>query len=526
MSLWSLASVLKKRADLADVAWGFGFVLVAWIAMILSGPSVKGLALNLLVTIWAVRLATHIYFRNRHRSEDFRYLNLKKKWGKNLNWKIFTQVFLLQGAILYIVALPIVWIHVHANELSWSVFSLAFPFWLIGFFFETISDYQLSQFQKDAANKGKLLTSGLWSYVRHPNYLGELLQWWAIWLLAAALPWGWTLLISPLLLTFLIVKVSGIAPLEEKMKTHPDFEAYAARTPSLLPLSLVNGTLYGLAWFVLIFYGAKGSFLIPFAALIVCFLIQLVLFFKWDRKSFLICIPLSIYALCIGVVQEILFIDLGVLAYPNRVDFPPFWLLALYPLFSFTLHSSLSFLNRNLLLAFAIGGIGASFSYFSGEKLGGVQLFPPFAYPAIFISWGIYLVILVYLNRKLIALRETYADPQKLKDPVTVFFDLQCPICFREMETLKKRVQTGAVRYESLTSDVELKRITNAFSYKQAMEKIHAITHKGEILVGTKALSALYARTDLSWLAILMQAPGFSFLFQVGYLVWAKFFRL
>lgn len=405
MSLWFIVAIAKKRADIADIAWGLGFILVAWASLILGRMTVYGLIVNILVSIWALRLAFHIYFRNRNRDEDFRYQALKRQWEKNFNFKLFSKVFLLQGCILHIVALPIMWIHTHPENLPLQILWIALPVWLSGFAIETIADRELALFQNDLSKKGKLLTVGLWGYVRHPNYLGELMQWWAIWFMAAFLPFGWALIISPLLLTLLIVNVSGVRPLEEKMKRHPDFQAYAESTPSLVPPSLVNGFLYGTAWFVLIIYGAKGSLIIPIIAAAGCYAAQITLFAKFDRRSLSICVPLSIFAISLGLLQEIFFIQSGILAYPKGGSFPPLWLLVLYPLFSLTLNSSLAFLNKNLLLTFFLGGFGALLSYLSGERLGGVQLFPPHAYPGLFLSWGLFLTVLIIINRKLIRLK-------------------------------------------------------------------------------------------------------------------------
>ncbi|MBA3815544.1 MAG: DUF2878 family protein [Parachlamydiaceae bacterium] len=410
MSIWSLVAIAKKRADLADVAWGLGFILVAWTSLIFGQMTIYGLIVNILVTIWAIRLMLHIYYRNRNRDEDFRYQALKRKWGENFNFKIFSEVFLLQGCILYVVALPIIWIHTHSERMPVQVLMFALPIWISGFVLETIADWELTLFQNDLSKKGKLLTVGLWGYVRHPNYLGELMQWWAIWFMAAFFPFGWALLISPLLLTFLIVKVSGVKPLEEKMKKHADFKNYAKNTPSLIPPSLVNGFLYGTTWYILILYGAEGSRFIPILAALGCYVAQIILFAQFDRKSFRIFIPLSLAATCLGLLQEMIFILSGILAYPNGGILPPLWLILLYPLFSLTLNSSLEFLNKNLAFPFFIGGFGALLSYLSGQRLGGVQLFPPLAYPVIFLSWGVFLTVLIIINRKLNGLKSYYSE--------------------------------------------------------------------------------------------------------------------
>lgn len=400
MSLCYLAAVVKKKADFADLAWGPGFILVAWTSLILGRITVYGLIVNTLITIWAIRLALHIYLRNRNRDEDFRYQSLKKKWG-NFYLRLFSDVFLLQGCILYVVALPVIWIHTHPAKNSRHILWIALPVWLIGFVIETIADRQLAVFKRDPSNKNKLFTLGLWSYVRHPNYLGELIQWWAIWVMAAFLPFGWALIISPVLLTFLIVYISGIQPLEEKLLKRADFKVYAKNTPSLIPFSLANGVLCGITWFVLVSYGNQNSGFISIIIALGCFVIQLILFSKFDKISLRTCIPMSIFALVLGLLQEIVFIHLKILFYPNDNIFPPPWILVLYPLFSLTLNSSLKFLNQNLVVTFLLGGFGALLSYLSGERLGLVQLSAPLAYPIIFLLWGVFLTILIILNRNL-----------------------------------------------------------------------------------------------------------------------------
>ena len=515
----SLIAIRKKRADLADIAWGFGFVLIAWVSLGLGHFSWAGLLVNLLVTLWALRLSVHIYKRNRNREEDFRYQNMKKDWGKNFRWRIFSKVFLLQGFILYIVGMPILWLHTHPQQISLSTLGLGVFLWLGGFLIETISDMQLSAFKKDPKNRGKLLSHGLWSYCRHPNFLGEIIQWWAIWVFAATLPFGWALAASPLLITFLIIKVSGVAPLEAKMAQHPGFKNYAKKTPCLFPPSLINGLLYFICWTVSIFYGAKGAFWIPLGSALICLATQIYLFYRWDQNSLLIAFPLFTYSVVLGSIQEMGFIHFKVLGYPQTALFPPIWLLSLYPLFSLTLNSSFSFLNRNLCLAFIIGGGGALISYISGENIGGLTFFPLSSYPILFCSWGSFLTILVLLNRKLIELKEKQTHP---KLALTVFFDGECPVCSREMKWLKKRKQTGTVHYACPASNEDLKKWTRSFTYRDAMQTIHAIDDEGKIYKGVHALAALYARTDLPFLAVVLESPGFLFLFKAMYAVWAK----
>ncbi len=506
-------ALIKKRKDVADIFWGIGFFIVAWTAFFLNDFSFNGLVVNALVSIWAIRLSLHIYLRNKERKEDFRY----EKWKTKS--QMFSQVFLLQGCILFIVSLPIIWIQTHpTNEIHY----IPILIWFIGFLLESIGDYQLLRFKKNGANTGKLLISGLWSYVRHPNYLGEIIQWWAIWMIALYLPYGFLFVISPLLISILIIFVSGIKPLEEKMKGHPDFIKYSAKTPSLIPPSLINGLFYSLTWFFVVQYGAEGWQSVSLMIGVIFYLSQLAIFYKYDRKSFLICMPLSVFALVLGMIQESFFIHLDILFYPSQRYFPPLWLLSLYPLFSLTLNSSLSFLNKNFYLAFFLGSVGAAFSYLVGEKLHGVVLLSYSSYFTITISWGIFLILLLYLNKKMMAVEENFTNPEKLKEPITVFFDISCPICAKEMAHLKRRKQTGLIYYATASSDSDLKKIKAPFTYEESMQTIHGLTHDGRILKGIDTLSAAYARTNLPLLAVFLQAPGFSTFFRMIYWIWSK----
>jgi len=232
----SIISFFLNRADFADSMWSLGFLLVAWICYLFSPfRSTYALIVSSIITLWSIRLFFHIFLRNRKKEEDFRYQEMKKGWKKYPFLHLLGKVFLLQALILYIVSLPIISIYSNPFSGNWGFAFFALPLWLFGFIFETVSDLQLYFFKKEQKNQGKLFTSGLFSYCRHPNYFGELLQWWAIWLLALAYPMGLITIISPILLSYLIIFVSGIAPLEKKMKNHPDFASYAKSTPSLIP---------------------------------------------------------------------------------------------------------------------------------------------------------------------------------------------------------------------------------------------------------------------------------------------------
>lgn len=236
MSLWFVYSVLKRRNDVADVAWGLGFVLLTWASYLISADSgSRGLLVGLLVSAWGLRLAWHISSRHRGKVEDYRYQAWRKDWGKWFYLRSYAQVYLFQGGLIYLVAVPLLLINQSSGaSLGWlDVAGVAV--WLLGFVFEVVGDAQLARFVKDPANKGKLMQSGLWRYTRHPNYFGEVTLWWGIWLVALSVPYGFWSIIGPLTITILILKVSGISMLEKKMASNPEFADYKRRTSIFIP---------------------------------------------------------------------------------------------------------------------------------------------------------------------------------------------------------------------------------------------------------------------------------------------------
>lgn len=237
MSLWFVISFIKKRNDVADVAWGLGFVLMVWTSFFLSGEfGIRGLLVNILVSIWGLRLAWHIHTRNKGMAEDYRYLAWRKEWGKWFYLRSYLQVYLLQGFFLFLIVFPVVLIHDNLGTALGVLDMLGVLVWFFGFYFEAIGDAQLARFIKNPSNKGTLMQSGLWAYTRHPNYFGEVTQWWGLWLVALSVQNGVFGIIGPLTITFLILKVSGIPMLEKKMAENPDFAEYKRRVSMFLPL--------------------------------------------------------------------------------------------------------------------------------------------------------------------------------------------------------------------------------------------------------------------------------------------------
>lgn len=237
MTAWFGVAVIKKRNDVADIAWGIGFFVVVLSAYLPGGFAIdRGLLVLILVTIWATRLSTHIYLRNRNKKEDYRYEAWRKEWGDQFYIRTYLQVFLLQGFFLFLVSAPAT-LSALSRGTNWNTLDLlGFAIWIFGFFFEAVGDRQLGQFIKNPENRGKLMRQGLWRYTRHPNYFGEVTQWWGLWIIALSLPFGWLSIIGPLTITFLILRVSGIPMLEANMKKNPEFEEYARETSIFFPL--------------------------------------------------------------------------------------------------------------------------------------------------------------------------------------------------------------------------------------------------------------------------------------------------
>lgn len=173
-NLWFIVSLIKKRNDVADVAWGLGFVVLAWSSLLISANfQWRSLLVVLLVSVWGLRLFWHIGRRNQQKLEDARYAKWRRNWGKCFLVRSYFQIYILQGALLFLIALPILVINKNSNSTINSLCFLGLIIWIIGFYFEVVGDAQLKKFIEKPSNKGKIMTSGLWKYTRHPNYFGE-----------------------------------------------------------------------------------------------------------------------------------------------------------------------------------------------------------------------------------------------------------------------------------------------------------------------------------------------------------------
>jgi len=236
MTLVFFSALARKDNSVADVAWGVGFVIVAFLTLFLKeGLNIRQALVSGLVFLWGSRLAIHISTRNKGRGEDSRYAQWRKDWGRWFVPRSYLQVFLLQGFFMLVISYPVILVN-HARGSGLTVFdAMGVLLWGVGFVFETVGDYQLRLFKKDTNNRGKIMTSGLWKYTRHPNYFGEAVIWWGIFFMALSLRHGWTALMSPLFITFLLLRVSGVTMLEKKYRGNEDYAAYARRTSAFVP---------------------------------------------------------------------------------------------------------------------------------------------------------------------------------------------------------------------------------------------------------------------------------------------------
>ncbi len=236
VTFWFIVSLSVKRNDVADIAWGPGIALVAMYMLLLTPmASLRMELLAAMAFVWGVRLALHIFQRFAVQSEDRRYVAMRAHWKGWFMPRSYAQVFLLQGLLMLVVSYPFV----HANAYATVPFTwfdlLGVLIWTIGLLTESLSDRALRLFKANPQNTGKVLDSGLWKYSRHPNYFGEVLQWWGIGIVLLSVPYGWVALISPLLMTLLITRISGIPAIERTLARNAQYRAYMERTSRLIP---------------------------------------------------------------------------------------------------------------------------------------------------------------------------------------------------------------------------------------------------------------------------------------------------
>jgi steroid 5-alpha reductase family enzyme len=237
MTMVWVESLIRSDASVVDAFWPLGFVLVAVCSYFAAdGYEGRRLLTTVLVVIWGLRLALHIGLRNHGKPEDYRYAAQRRRFKGFPALSLFI-VFWLQGILLWLVSLVYQLAHLADGPAHFTLLDgIGLALWCTGFFFEAVGDYQLKQFKKDPANKGKPMDKGLWAWTRHPNYFGESLIWWGMWCFAASTEYRWWALFSPLLMTFLLIKVSGVRLLDNALRERgPEYREYMERVPAFFP---------------------------------------------------------------------------------------------------------------------------------------------------------------------------------------------------------------------------------------------------------------------------------------------------
>jgi steroid 5-alpha reductase family enzyme len=230
-----LVSLAKKDVSIVDGMWSLMFVVSALVYTTQAGADGPRTWLVLaLLLVWAVRLSGYITWRNWGEEEDYRYQQIRKNNSPNFAFKSLYIVFGLQALLAWFVSLPVLAAAAGPAPLGW-LDALGVALWLVGFVFESAGDFQLARFKAQPSNRGKVMQSGLWRYTRHPNYFGDFCVWWGFYLIALSAGAWWTIL-SPLLMSFLLLKVSGVAMLEKTItERRPGYAGYIAATNAFFP---------------------------------------------------------------------------------------------------------------------------------------------------------------------------------------------------------------------------------------------------------------------------------------------------
>jgi steroid 5-alpha reductase family enzyme len=235
--LWGV-SVIVRNVSIVDLFWGLGFVFVSMFYFTQTdGYLPRKIIVTLLVAVWGLRLSIYLAWRNIGKEEDFRYRQFRKKYGEKRYWWIsFFQTFLLQGILMWLISVPLLAAQYYSQNNSLAIFDYTgIILWITGFFFETAGDLQLARFKADQSNKGKVMDKGLWRFTRHPNYFGDSAVWWGYGFFCLA-SGSYLPVLGSVLMTALIIKVSGVALLEKSLTDQkPQYKEYIQKTSAFLP---------------------------------------------------------------------------------------------------------------------------------------------------------------------------------------------------------------------------------------------------------------------------------------------------
>ena len=232
-----LLSLAIKNASIVDIVWGLGFAITSWVlALAIDGDSTRQILLAFMVGLWGVRLGSYLAKRNLGHGEDWRYKAMRKKKGAKFGLISLVTVFGLQGALMFIVSLPVMFGNSDSTPGVGPIAVVGIMVWAVGSLFEAVGDWQLARFKRDSSNAGKVIQTGLWSLTRHPNYFGNALLWWGIGIVGAETGSGIIGFIGPVVMTFFLLKVSGVPMLERSLnKRREGYAEYAARTSMFIP---------------------------------------------------------------------------------------------------------------------------------------------------------------------------------------------------------------------------------------------------------------------------------------------------
>jgi steroid 5-alpha reductase family enzyme len=244
MTLVWVASLVKRDASIVDVFWSLGFVALGWIYFLAAEVHApRGFLVVGLVTLWGLRLSLHILWRNWGHGEDYRYREMRERNPGTFPARSLFTVFWLQALLFWAISTPLYQAQRRPEPAALTLLDvLGLALFVVGFVFEAGGDWQLARFKGDPTNKGKVMNRGLWRYTRHPNYFGDALVWWGFFCFAAATPGGWWTAYSPILMTLLLMRVSGVTLLEKRLQeTKPAYREYAERTNAFFPWFPADG---------------------------------------------------------------------------------------------------------------------------------------------------------------------------------------------------------------------------------------------------------------------------------------------
>lgn len=236
VSISFVLALITRRIDLINITWGLGFVVIAVLSFLLSVDfSYKAFLATLLIIFWGVHISTILIKRMRLRGESYKFIALKTKWPRGFYLRLYLQVYLPYGFLMLLICSPVVIVNLFGDDAFSIPNIIGVVLWSIGFFIESVAVSQLYNFFLNSENKNKILTTGLWRYVRHPNYLGEIILWFGLFLLAVDSPYGYLSIISPMLTTLILVVVTGVPVTKSKFKDNSQYQIYSLKTPAIVP---------------------------------------------------------------------------------------------------------------------------------------------------------------------------------------------------------------------------------------------------------------------------------------------------